>query len=495
MSSPLTRRHFLKQTMGAAALAGLGPLSELVATPGPSPVTWKRFAKSLHGHLLLPGSSGYRENFAPFNKRYAFIRPAALAFVRSVSDVRKCIRFASEQGIPITARAGGHSYGGYSTSTGLIVDFQRMRGASLDVAAATATLQAGARNADIFNALAGKSFAIPAGRCPTVAVSGLALGGGFGFSSRHLGLTADRLISTDIVTASGEFLRCSERENADLFWALRGGGGGNFGINTRFTFRLEPVGAVAIYKVAWDFRDAASVLDAMQRVIASAPSQFSMRLGMGATGKTRAQILQNEEISMIGQYFGTIAELREVIDPLIAAGRTTETFISEVSYWDAQRFFFKTAPINRFAVKSHYVRRPISSEGLQILVRGVQRRPGSTNRLGGGVTFFGWGGRINAVSPTATAFAHRDAILLMELDTGWTAEDSARVEEAQLDWLETLSGQIQPHVSHSAYQNFIDPSLKNWRSAYYGPNYDRLVRVKRRYDRDNLFRFAQGIRA
>jgi hypothetical protein len=496
MSSPLTRRRFLEQAAGVAALAGLGPLADLLAAEStPSPSTWAHFAKSLHGQLLLPGTSGYRENFAPFNKRYAYIRPAALALVRSVSDVRKCIRFASEQGIPITARSGGHSYGGYSTSTGLIVDFKRMRGASLDVANATTTLQAGARNADIFNALANYSFAIPAGRCPTVAVSGLALGGGFGFSSRHLGLTADRLLSTDIVTANGEFLHCSESEKPDLFWALRGGGGGNFGINTRFEFRLEPVGNVAIYKVAWDFADAASVLGAMQRVIATAPPELSMRLGMGATGKTPAQIHQNAEISMIGQYFGTTAKLREVIDPLIAAGRAMETYITEVPYWNAQQFFFKTAPIARFAVKSHYVRQPISPKGLQILVRGVERRPGSTNRLGGGVTFFGWGGRINSVAPTATAFMHRDAILLMELDTGWTAEDSTRVEQAQIDWLEELSAEIQPHVSPFAYQNFIDPSLQKWQHAYYGQNYERLTRVKRRYDPGNLFRFAQGIRA
>jgi hypothetical protein len=172
-----------------------------------------------------------------------------------------------------------------------------------------------------------------------------------------------------------------------------------------------------------------------------------------------------------------------------------ETYITEVPYWNAQQFFFKTAPIARFAVKSHYVRQPISPKGLQILVRGVERRPGSTNRLGGGVTFFGWGGRINSVAPTATAFMHRDAILLMELDTGWTAEDSTRVEQAQIDWLEELSAEIQPHVSPFAYQNFIDPSLQKWQHAYYGQNYERLTRVKRRYDPGNLFRFAQGIRA
>jgi hypothetical protein len=494
MSSPLTRRHFLKQAAGVAALASLGPLADLLAAePTPSPATWDHFAKSLHGQLLLPGTRGYMENYAPMNKLYASIRPAALALVESLSDVRKCIRFASEQGIPIAVRSGGHNYAGYSTGTGLVVDFKRMRGSSIDAGNATVALQSGARNQDIFNALAAHTFAIPAGRCPTVAIGGLVLGGGFGFSSRYLGLTADRLISTDIVTANGDILHCSAKENPDLFWALRGGGGGNFGINTSFEFQLEPVANVALYKVAWDFRDAASVLQAMQDVIASAPPELSLRLGMGATGKPPAQLHDSIEISMIGQYFGSTDALRQVIAPLISAGRTIDVSISEVPYWDAQRFFFKTAPVNRYSVKSHYVRQPISSKGIEILVRGVERRPGSGNPLGGGVTFFGWGGRINSIAPMATAFVHRDAMLLMELDTGWTANDSIRVADEQLNWINSLSAEIQPYVSAQAYQNFIDPSLKNWRGAYYGQNYDRLTTIKRRYDPANLFHFAQSI--
>ncbi|MGH8048320.1 MAG: FAD-binding oxidoreductase [Chthoniobacterales bacterium] len=491
----LTRRRFLRQAASAAALTALGPLAEAFAASGPSDLMWRRFAETLRGNLLRPGNSRYGEIYPPFNKRYLSIRPAAIAIVRSLRDVRECVRFARDQGIPITARAGGHSYAGYSTSTGLIVDFRRMRAIDLNAGAATATLQAGARNEDIVRSFSGGGFTIPAGRCPTVAVSGLTLGGGFGFSSRHLGLTADRLLSTDVVTADGDVLHCSEKENADLFWALRGGGGGNFGINTRFRFQLAPVGNVAIYKVAWDFRDAPAILEAMQKLIADAPAEFSMRLGMGATGKTRVDTRANAEISMLGQYFGSSAKLREILDPLIKAGRTTQVYISNADYWQAQRFFYKTAPINRFAVKSHYIRDPLTSAGIQTLVQGVQRRPGSSNRLGGGVTFFGWGGRINQVAPDATAFVHRDAILLMELDTGWTGEDAPHVAEANLDWLQTLSGEIRPHVSPYAYQNFIDPTLKTWRFAYYGRNYDRLVSVKRRYDRNDLFRFKQGIGA
>lgn len=491
----IPRRRFLVQAAGAAAVTAFGPIADLFAAKGPSDRTWQRFAKTLRGRLLRPKSRGYREAYLPFNRRYVDVRPAAVAVVRTVRDVRECIRFAREEGIPITARAGGHSYAGYSTGTGLVVDFRAMRGIGLNLAAETASLQAGARNQDVFGAFAGRGFSIPGGRCPTVAVSGLTLGGGFGFSSRYLGLTADRLISTEIVTANGEVLQCSEKENSDLFWALRGGGGGNFGINTKFEFQLSRIGMVGIYKVEWDFRDAAAVLEAMQRVIATAPPAFSMRLGMGATGKTRAETRANAEISMIGQYFGSVADLREVIDPLIRAGRVKSVFVDHVNYWAAQRFFYKTAPVNRFAVKSHYVRQPIGTAGIQALVRGVQRRPGSDNKLGGGVTFFGWGGRINRVASDATAFFHRDAMLLMELDTGWTGEDGQRVADANLDWLRSLSNEIRPHVSPYAYQNFIDPTLKEWRNAYYGANYDRLVAVKRKYDPKRLFRFAQGIGA
>ena len=122
-----------------------------------------------------------------------------------------------------------------------------------------------------------------AGRCPTVGISGLVLGGGFGFSSRKLGLTADSLVGTEVVTASGRVLTCSDRAHPDLFWACRGGGGGNFGVNTRFEFRVHPVGRVSIYQLKWDWRHAREAVDAMQAVIARAPDEFSCRLGLGSS--------------------------------------------------------------------------------------------------------------------------------------------------------------------------------------------------------------------
>jgi hypothetical protein len=491
--SPLNRRLFLRNAAGAAAFAFLAPAARVFAAAPPSDATFRRFAWELTGALVRPGQFRYEEVYPPFNKRYLDIRPAAVALVENVRDVQKCVRFARDYGIPITARAGGHSYAAYCNCPGLVVDFRRMRQINLNTRNATATLQAGARNQDIGLTMTGRRYALPAGRCPSVAVSGLTLGGGFGFSSRKLGLTSDRLISTDIVTADGEFRHCSATENSELFWALRGGGGGNFGINTRFEFQLEPVNRVAVYELAWNFEDASSVLETMQTVIADAPPEFSMRLGMGAVGKSPQEIRASAEISALGQYFGSKAELREVLDPLINAGRTLKVNIDEKGYWEGAKFFYKTAPVNRFAVKSHFVQEPIPAEGFESLINGVQSRPGSSNRLGGGVTFFGWGGRINTVSPTDTAFWHRDAMLLMELDTGWTADDSVIVADANLDWISDLSAEIAPSVSEYSYQNFIDPTLTDWRNAYYGGNYDRLLAAKQQYDPGMLFQFAQGI--
>lgn len=489
--SYLTRRDFINKALSSAAVTALGVTPLLAANPTES--AWRDLERRLNGRLLRPGSGRYLDLYRPYNRRYIDRSPAAIALVHGAHDVRACIRWAREQGIHLIARAGGHSYGGYSATRGLLVDFSEMREVDLRANDGVATLSPGVRNRDIVRQFTHHNFTIPAGRCPTVAISGLTLGGGFGFSSRHLGLTSDHLRSTQIVTADGDVLHCSEKENPDLFWACRGGGGGNFGINTRFHFSLTPVNKVSIYRITWQWKHAREVLETLQQFIQDAPDELSLRLGIGSVGSTPAEIRQHASISALGQFFGSASDLEDVLQPLVETGPATTTKIEESGYWAAQRFFYHDAPHNRFGSKSHYIRRPLASEAIDILVNAVESRPPSSNGLGGGATFFGWGGAMNRISPTATAFVHRDSILLMDLDTSWTKDDAPPVARANLRWLQNLSDAVQPYVSGMSYQNFIDPTLKTWRHAYYGENLERLSRIKRKYDPDNFFHFAQSI--
>ena len=372
-----------------------------------------------------------------------------------------------------------------------MIDLGRMRKVAVDDSRGTVTAQPGARNTMVYAVLEPHGVAISAGRCPTVAVGGLVLGGGVGFSSRKLGLTCDSLTEAEVVTAAGKRLRCSKRENADLFWALRGGGGGNFGVSTSFTFDTHPVDDVAIYDVEWEWEDAAAVFEAFQQVIERAPDEFSARLGVSRAGG--ADVSQPPQVSALGQYFGPVSELRELLAPALEAGRVKQQRIERMTFWKAKDYFFHTTPVDSFGVKSAYLDGPLSEEGTRALLRAVERWPGSSNADGAGAAMFASGGAINRVTPAATAFVHREQFALLATEASWTGKDSKEIVAKNLAWIERLADSLAPHVTRYAYQNFIDRSQKDWPTAYYGANLERLSRIKRRYDPDNVFSFEQSI--
>jgi FAD/FMN-containing dehydrogenase len=303
-------------------------------------------------------------------------------------------------------------------------------------------------------------------------------------------LSADALLETEVVTAAGDVLTCNERENPDLFWACRGGGGGNFGINTRFRFRSWPVDHVTLYDLTWDWRDAPKVIAALQGVVREAPDEWSMRIGIGAGGKPGRV---TPSVGTIGQFFGPKHELVAILDPVLSVAKPVKKLIARRTFWQAKTYLYDTTPAGYYAVKSNYALRPFSPEGIDVLTRAVERWPGSSNPDGGGIALFAWGGQVSRVPPGATAFVHRDPGFLMAYDTAWGPSDPPRVVSANLNWLGRLASDIAPHVSEQAYQNFIDRSLKDWKRAYYGANYDRLVRVKKMVDPDDFFHFEQSI--
>lgn len=496
MAAPLTRRDFVRRSARVAgALAVASQLEWLAACGGsgnkaPSEKDWERFAKQLQGRLVRPGGSGYDALNRPSNLRYANVQPQGIAVVAGAEDVKTSIEFARDHGLEVVPRAGGHSYSGYSTTPGLLVDFSGRRTVSVDRSSGHVTVQAGARNTDIYDGLQPYGVAFSAGRCPTVAVSGLTLGGGFGFSSRHIGLSSDALLETELVTADGHVLTCNERENADLFWACRGGGGRNFGINTSFTFRSWPVDFVSLYDFTWEWNQARDVIAELQKVVRTAPNEWSMRIGIGASGRPGAV---TNSIGALGQFFGEPAQLKAILDPVLAKLPPTKSLLAKRTFWQAKNYLYDTTPTGRYAVKSNYVTKEFPEQAIDTLVSSVERWPGSGNSDGGGVALFAWGGQVAKVAPDATAFVHRHPGFLMAYDTAWAPGDSQSVADGNLAWLSGLEDDIRPYVSRQAYQNFIDSTLQDWEQAYYAQNLDRLVQVKRKYDPDDVFAFKQGI--
>ncbi|MGI8808014.1 MAG: FAD-binding oxidoreductase [Acidimicrobiales bacterium] len=230
------------------------------------------------GAVLFPGDVGYNQATVPSNGRYASILPIAVALCADETDVVNCINWCRETGVPPVAKGGGHSYAGYSTTTGLLIDVGRINSVDVDRSRGTAVVGGGARNKNVYDATRDGPLFLPGGTCPGVGVGGLVLGGGIGYQTHWAGLTSDHLLGSRIVTASGDVLEIDASTNSDLYWACRGGAGGNFGINTSFTFKLveAPLRNVAFYRFTWHGADAAvAVLSAFHRMLATAPAALN----------------------------------------------------------------------------------------------------------------------------------------------------------------------------------------------------------------------------
>jgi FAD/FMN-containing dehydrogenase len=497
----LSRRELLDRVGRGALLVagagGLGGLSGCGTTRHGDDL--RRLTSEVSGPVLVPGERGYGQARLLFNPRFDGARPRAIVCCRTAQDVAATVGFARDRGIPLAARSGGHSFGGYSSPDGgIVVDVSGMRGIRVAADRRSATLGPGVLNMDISSTLGGVGLAVPTGTCPTVGVPGLTLGGGFGYSSRKLGLTADHLLELELVLASAERVTCSPQRRPDLFWASRGGGGGNFGIATSFRFRLHPVGEISVYDLTWRWHDAAAVVGAWQRWAPDAPDELFSTCALSRAGGHRPQ---GPTIRSQGQYFGSPARLSALLEPLESAARPVKRQVASASFRAAQeRWAECTADhcarqaANPYAVKTAFFRDPIPAAGITAAIDQLERWPGSVaSSPTVGIELNSWGGAIADVPSSATAFVHRDARVLAIYGTTWSPHDRADLVTANRAWLEQLWARMRPYASGSAYQNLIDPDLGDWAQAYYGSNYPRLVWVKRRYDPHNVFHFQQSI--
>jgi FAD/FMN-containing dehydrogenase len=503
----MRRRAFLGMAgagIGAASLAAAG----IIRSGGPAAGDWAALARDLSGSLVRPGEARYAVARRLFDPRFDTIRPAGIAYCRSPHDVATCLAFVRRFRLPAAARCGGHSYAGWSSTSGLIVDVSEMAG--VRVSGATATVGAGTRLIDLYSGLAGHGRAVPGGSCPTVGIAGLALGGGVGVIGRAHGLTCDNLQAVQIVTANGSVLTCDAREHPDLFWACRGGGGGNFGVATSFTFRTVPVPEIVLFSLSWPWSRAARVIAAWQSWAPHAPDALWSNLHLAAAPGGAVP-----SIRVGGTYLGSVGGAARLLDQLYvrAGSHPSEYLLGRTSYLQAMLLEAGCAPdglrachlpwqvpggrLNRQPqyAKSDFFTRPLSGAGIGTLLRGIESLHGVAGAAGGvgGVAFDALGGAINRVKPGATAFVHRNALFLAQYTTDWTAGASAAGVVRQHAWLRGFWSSMRRYASGQAYQNYIDPDLAAWRQAYYGANYQRLAKVKAAYDPDRLFTFPQAI--
>ena len=511
MPGPIfSRRRFLEMggagTLAALGWSGRGPhLFEPEGRGAPvGAAAWRSLASKLTGRLSLPGSPAYGPDHELYNPLFDSVRPAAIAFCASPDDVARCVVFARRHALPLAARSGRHSYGGYSTTTGLVADVSRLSGVEMPEKG-VAIVGAGAQLVDVYTGLAQGGASIPAGSCPTVGIAGLTLGGGIGVIDRLHGLTCDSLTRLQLVTAAGEVVWADAGTNPELFWACRGGGGGNFGVVTELHFSTFPATELALYALTWPWAAAAQVLPAWLEWMAKAPDELWSTCQLASQPAGASPTVQ-----VAGVWAGGTAAAAAQIARLSAlVGRPASEFLGENSFEQAMYVEagcqglseaachtegqYPGGSLPRFVevAKSSIFNDPLGGAGVQAVLSGIERR--QDERGTGEVIFDSWGGAINHVAPSATAFVHRRAIASAQYIAMLPAGVSAGEVSSAGDWLDDWYAEVRPHSSGGAYQNYIDPSLPNWADAYYGSNLPRLQEVKAKWDPDDVWHFAQSI--
>jgi FAD/FMN-containing dehydrogenase len=463
----------------SAAFVLWRPLHELERS-AVSPIL-RELDRAVAGPVLLPPSPGWQAAREVYNVRYSGAKPLAVVRAKNAADVRAVVRWGRAHGIRVIPRSGGHSYAGYSTGSGVVVDLSTLRGVRL-ASGGIATIGPATRLYDVYAALAARGRAIAAGSCPTVGFGGLALGGGVGLAARKLGTTSDNVVGMTVATGDGRLLTCDARRNPDLYWALRGGGGRNFGIVTSFRVKTAPVTAGSWFVATFDWAAGPDVVPAWQRWAPGADPRLTTICSLGS-----AQTLQ-----VFGQFLGPETQLQALLPPFVRAAPRLRT--GSASWLDLQlrwagclgdspaecRAFEPT----RFAAKSDYIGRPMSAAA----VRAVQSRLERRGTGSGSVLMDSYGG---AIRHGTGAFTHRNSICSVQELAYWPAGTPAA---PALAWLRALERDLRPHVTGGKYVNYIDPDQKTgYRAAYYGANAARLVAIRPRYDPDRVFRFAQAI--
>jgi FAD/FMN-containing dehydrogenase len=450
------------------------PATALLRAPARYP------SHQLSGRVIWPQDPAYEEARQSFNARFSRF-PAAVVVCDNTNNVAYAVRWARQEGMPLRARSGGHSYEAFSVvDEGLVIDAGGLTEVDVDVSRGEAVVGAGVRLLDCYRRLWDYGVTIPAGTCPGVGIAGLTLGGGIGLLSRQYGLTCDNLAAVELVAADGGVLRASEEEHPDLFWAMRGGGGGNFGIATAFTFRVHPIGDVVTVQVTWPWDDVAEVLDAWQRWAPFADERLCVALAVAHPSAGA--------ISATGLFTGSSAELPPLLEPLLQSGRPGTPVIQALPYFTAVEQFGGPPIANgtlRFKNSSAIAYEPLPAEAIATLVDHLRAAPFDSDMVG----FFPLGGAIAAIDPAATAFPHRHAHFDVQYQAYWWDDTAA---EASLTWVRDLRAAMAPYTT-GAYVNYIDADLADWERAYYGTNLPRLKQVKTDYDPDDVFNGPQSI--
>lgn len=443
----------------------------------------QKLREKVKGRVLLPADPGYDQARQVWNGMIDR-RPNVIVQCESADDVPASIEFARKHGLEIAVRGAGHSIAGLSVcDNGLVIDFSLMKSVRVDPQTRRAYVEPGATLKDFDEAVQAHGLATPVGINSTTGMAGLTLGGGFGWLTRLHGLTIDNLNSADVVTANGKQVQASENSNKDLFWAIRGGGG-NFGVVTKFEYKLHPVGPeVLAGLIVFPFSQAKQVLTRYREFVASAPLELNVWVVLRQAPPLPflpADVHGKEVVVLAVFYAGDVARGEEAIRPLRSFGDVVGEHVGAQPYKQWQQAFDPLlTPGARNYWKSHNFTE-VSDGALETMIEFAGKLPTGQCEI-----FLGMiGGAANKVPVDATAYVGRDAKFVLNVHGRW---DSGAEDEMVRTWAREFFRASAPFASAGAYVNFMTEDEGDRVAAAYGPNHPRLLETKQKYDPENVF--------
>jgi hypothetical protein len=446
--------------------------------------------ETIRGQVIGPDDSRYDDARALYNGMIDR-RPRLIAQCADVADVMTAVNFAREEGWPLAIRGGGHNGAGLgSVDDGLMIDLSMLRSIRVDPDRRTVRVDPGCTSGDVDHATHPFGLAVPFGIVSTTGVAGLTLGGGTGYLTRKFGLTIDNLLEADVVLADGSFVRASESENPELFWALRGGGG-NFGVVTSFLFRAHPVDTVYAGPIFWEAKHARAVMRAYRDFLPSAPEELGVFVGLKTVPPVDpfpAEYQGKYACAIIGAYNGSAADGQRALAPLLdAVPPPAFNWMEEMPFPAMQSLFDPFFPKGlQWYWKGDFVR-SVPDDAIDAHIARAAEAPSALSLM----HLYPIDGAVQRVPTDATAWSARDAAFSMVIAA---IDSNPQQAEALKRWGRDYWEAVHPFNLDGAYVNFMMDDEEEGRvEASYGENYQRLARAKAQYDPDNLFRVNQNI--
>ena len=446
----------------------------------------------IKGKIVYPWSPGYNIDKQEFNDVFP-ANPILIVYVACYEDIRLCLEFAGKYNLLTAIRSGRHSLADYSVCDGMVIDISKLKSVFVDPVNQTVWMEAGNTFADINPALEFYGMHLPGGGCPTVSVAGYMQGGGYGITSRNFGIHSDCVLEFTLMLADGRLVVANPDQNSDLFWAVRGGTGGNFGVLISIKYKIFPLGLIWGMQITWDFEsDSVNAAKALYAIQENYLTGFKYpNLGIETIVFTDIAKDNHKKVLFGAGFIGNEAELDAAVAPLMAITGATIAFKKQGRYSDINGAVLEgipdVPPDVKFYGRSAYISRSLSVNDYSNILSFFKTVPNNYGML----DLEGYGGVINQYPVEKSAFIHRDVI--MDFYTILFFDKASNDQEKNREWMIKFYGFLEQYTNGHSYQNYPNRDQTEYRWAYWGSYYNQLVDIKAKYDPNNFFNFPQSI--